>query len=94
VVLNVARGGFEGGPPSTPRLTNEAGKAQAGFAVRVRGLEFVVRSSEAHYFCMVFLARSTITFKPGKAPAYGSIYIACSTSRPVVMPDGQLVHRW
>ena len=40
VVLNVARGGFEGGPPSTPRLTNEAGKAQAGFAVRVRGLEF------------------------------------------------------
>ena len=40
------------------------------------------------------VARSTITFKPGKAPACGSIYIACSTSRPVVMPDGQLVHRW
>ena len=40
------------------------------------------------------VARSTITFKPGKAPGCGSIYIACSTSRPVVMPDGQLVHRW
>ena len=24
----------------------------------------------------------------------GSIYIECSTSRPAVMPDGQLVHRW
>ena len=40
------------------------------------------------------VARSTITFKLGKAPACGSIYIARSTSRPVVMPDGQLVHRW
>jgi hypothetical protein len=56
VVLNVARGGFEGGPPSTPRLANEAGKTPAGFAVRVRGLEFVVRSSEAHYFCILFLS--------------------------------------
>ena len=40
------------------------------------------------------VARSTITFKPGKAPACGSIYIECSRSRPVVMPDGQLVRRW
>src|ERR1700674_74290 len=40
------------------------------------------------------VARSTITFRLGKAPGCGSIYIACSTSRPVVMPDGQLVHRW
>jgi hypothetical protein len=40
------------------------------------------------------VARSTITFKPGKTPVCGSIYIACSTSRPAVMPDGQLVHRW
>ena len=40
------------------------------------------------------VVRSTITFKPGKTPVYGSIYIECSTSRPVVMPDGQLVHRW
>ena len=39
-------------------------------------------------------ARSTITFRPGKTPVRGFIYIACSTSRPVVMPDGQLVHRW
>src|SRR5271166_5873950 len=38
--------------------------------------------------------RSTITFKLGKTPVCGSIYIECSTSRPVVMPDGQLVHRW
>src|SRR5467141_2668965 len=40
------------------------------------------------------VARSTVTFKPGKAPGGGSIYIECSTSRPVVMPCGQLVHRW
>jgi transposase len=40
------------------------------------------------------VARSTITFKPGKTPVCGSIYIECSTSRLVVMPDGQLVHRW
>ena len=39
-------------------------------------------------------ARSTITFRPGKTPVRGFIYIACSTSRPVVMPDGQLVRRW
>src|SRR6266481_8433722 len=37
------------------------------------------------------VAPSTITFKPGKTPVCGSIYIACSTSRSVVMPDGQLV---
>src|SRR5271166_6236758 len=35
------------------------------------------------------VARSTITFKPGKTPVCGSIYIECSTSRPAVMPDGQ-----
>src|SRR6266481_7121523 len=35
--------------------------------------------------------RSTITFKLGKTPVCGSIYIACSTSRPVAMPDGQFV---
>src|SRR5271166_1070104 len=40
------------------------------------------------------VARSTITFKPGKTPVCGSIYIECSKSRPAVMPDGQLVHRW
>ena len=40
------------------------------------------------------VARSTITFKPGETPVRGSIYIACSMSRPAVMPDGQLVHRW
>ena len=40
------------------------------------------------------VVRSTITFKPGKTPVCGSIYIECSMSRPVVMPDGQLVHRW
>ena len=34
------------------------------------------------------VARSTVTFKPGKTPVCGSIYIECSTSRPVVMPDG------
>ena len=36
---------------------------------------------------------TVITFKPAKAPGYGSIYIASSTRKPVVMPDGQLVHR-
>ena len=35
------------------------------------------------------VAPSTITFKPGKTPVCGSIYIECSTSRPAVMPDGQ-----
>jgi putative transposase len=40
------------------------------------------------------VARSTITFKRGKTPGCGSIYIVCSTSRPVVMLDGKLVHRW
>jgi putative transposase len=33
-------------------------------------------------------------FKPGKTPVCGPIYIECFTSRPVVMPDEQLVHRW
>src|ERR1700686_1708743 len=36
------------------------------------------------------VARSTITFKPGKTPVCGSIYIECSTSRLVVMPTGGL----
>src|ERR1700731_958195 len=40
------------------------------------------------------VARSTITFKPGKTPVCGSIYIECYTSRPVVRPDGPLLHRW
>src|ERR1700687_6439879 len=40
------------------------------------------------------VARSTITFKPRQTPVCGSIYIECSTSRPVVRPDGPLVHRW
>jgi hypothetical protein len=35
-------------------------------------------------------ARSTITFKPGKTPLCGFICIEWSTSRPVVIPDGQL----
>src|SRR6266481_7936118 len=39
-------------------------------------------------------ARSTITFEPGKTPVCGSIYIGCSTSRPVVMPDEKPVLRW
>jgi transposase len=33
-------------------------------------------------------------FKPGKTPVCGSIYIERTSSRPVVMPDGQLVRRW
>jgi transposase len=33
-------------------------------------------------------------FKPGETPVRGYIYIECSTSRPVLMQDGQLVHRW
>src|SRR5271157_4464874 len=48
------------------------------------------------------VARPTITFKPGKTPVFGSIYIECSTSRPrrhgeraacpsVVIMDGQSV---
>jgi len=40
------------------------------------------------------VARSTITFEPGKTPVCGSIYIGCSTSRPVVMPDEKPVLRW
>jgi hypothetical protein len=39
-------------------------------------------------------ARSTITFEPGKTPVCGSIFIGCSTSRPVVMPDEKTVLRW
>jgi hypothetical protein len=39
-------------------------------------------------------ARSTITFEPGKTPVCGPIYIGCSTSRPVVMPDEKPVLRW
>jgi hypothetical protein len=40
------------------------------------------------------VARSTITFEPGKTPVCGSIYIGCSASRPVVMLDEKPVLRW
>ena len=40
------------------------------------------------------VARSTITFEPGKTPVFGSIYIGYSTSRPIVMPDEKTVLRW
>src|SRR5580692_2536587 len=65
-------------PSSTPSFTS-CGQAASGDCCHANFLR---------------VARSTITFKPGKTPGYGSIYIASFTSRPVVMPDGQLVHRW
>ena len=65
-------------PSSTPSFTS-CGQAASGDCCH----------ANSHH-----VARFIIIFKPGKTPVCGSIYIECSTSRPVVMPDGQLVHRW
>jgi hypothetical protein len=59
-------------------------------------LKLYLHPSSFHAFVNFadLVARSTITFEPGKTPVCGSIYIGCSTSRPVVMPDEKPVHRW
>ena len=76
-------------PGGRPRTTNLRAVLNAIFYLLRTGCRGDCCHANFHR-----LARSTITFKPGKTPVCGSIYIACSTSRPVVMPDGQLVHRW
>src|SRR5258708_38487906 len=53
-----------------------------------------VASGDCYHANFRLVARSTITFEPGKTPVCGSIYIGCSTSRPVVMPDEKPVLRW
>ena len=75
-------------PGGRPRTTNLRAVLNAIFYLLRTGCQWRMLPREFHR-----VARSTITFKPGKTPVCGSIYIACSTSRPVVMPDGQLVHR-
>jgi hypothetical protein len=65
-------------PSSTPSFTS-CGQAASGDCCHANFLR---------------VARSTFTFKPGETPVFGSTYIECSTSRPAVMPDGQLVQRW
>ena len=51
-------------------------------------------SGDCYHANFRLVARSTITFEPGKTPVCGSIYIGCSTSRPVVMPDEKPVLQW
>ena len=75
-------------PGGRPRTTNLRAVLNAIFYLLRTGCQWRMLAREFHP-----VARSTITFRPGKAPGCGSIYIECSTSRPVVMPDGQLVHR-
>src|SRR5258707_8314070 len=65
-------------PSSTPSFTSCAQAA----------------SGDCYHANFRLVARSTITFEPGKTPVCGSIYIGRSTSRPVVMPDEKPVHRW
>jgi transposase len=72
-----------------PRTTKLRAVLNAIFYVLRTGCQWRLCHANFHP-----VARSTITFKPGKTPVCGSIYIECSTSRPAVMPDGQLVHRW
>jgi transposase len=79
-------------PGGRPRTTNLRAVLNAIFYLLRTGCQWRLLPREFPPCGTVY--RSTITFKPGKAPACGSIYIECSTSRPVVMPDGQLVHRW
>ena len=76
-------------PDGRPRVTNLRAILNAIFYLLRTGCQWRLLPRNSHR-----LARSTITFKPGKTPVCGSIYIESSTSRPVVMPDGQLVHRW
>ena len=76
-------------PGGRPRTTNLRAVLNAIFYLMRTGCQWRLLPRE-----FPRVARSTITFKPGKTPVCGSIYIECSTSRPVVMPDGQLVHRW
>ena len=76
-------------PGGRPRTTNLRAVLNAIF--------YLLRTAASGDYCHANFhraARSTITFRPGKTSVRGFIYIACSTSRPVVMPDGQLVHRW
>jgi transposase len=82
-VLPVAR------PGGRPRTTNLRAVLNAIFYLLRTGCQW--RRCHANFHRV---ARSTITFKPGETPVRGSIYIECSTSRPVVMQDGQLVHPW
>src|SRR6266436_3736210 len=65
-------------PSSTPSFTS-CGQAASG---------------DCYHANFRLVARSTITFEPGKTAVCGSIYIGCSTSRPVVMPDEKPVLRW
>jgi transposase len=75
-------------PGGRPRTTNLRAVFNAIFYLLRTGCQWRLLPRDSHH-----VARSTITFKPGKTPVYGSIYIASSTSRPVVLPDGPLVHR-
>ena len=76
-------------PGGRPRTTNLRAVLNAIFYLLRTGCQWRLLPRNFHR-----AERSTITFKLGKTPVCGSIYIACSTSRPVAMPDGQLVHRW
>ena len=62
VVLNVARGEFEGGRPPRPDWPMKPVKHKQGSP-----FGFGVWSSEAHYFCMVFL-RKRRKSNPKEAP--------------------------
>jgi len=75
-------------PGGRPRTTNLRAVLNAIFYLlrtgcqwRLLPREFPPCGTVYHYF-------------QGETPVRGSIYIACSTSRPAVMPVGQLVHRW
>ena len=76
-------------PGGRPRTTNLRAVLNAIFYLLRTGCQWRLLPRE-----FPLVARSTITFEPGKTPVCGSIYIGCSTSRPVAMPDEKPVLRW
>ena len=76
-------------PIGRPRTTNLRAVLNAIFYLLRTGAV----SGDCYHANFRLVARSTITFEPGKTPVCGSIYIGCSTSRPVVMPDEKTVLR-
>ena len=76
-------------PVGRPRTTNLRADLNAILYLLRTGCQWRLLPREYR-----LVARSTITFEPGKTPVCGSIYIGCSTSGPVVMPDEKPVLRW
>ena len=76
-------------PGGRPRTTNLRAVLNAIFYLLRTGCQWRLLPREFPPYGTVYHY-----FQAWQNSGYGSIYIASFTSRPVVMPDGQLVHRW